>query len=507
MTADNELILVTGATGYIGGRLVAKLLEAGYRVRVLTRDPARVQGRLWTAQVEVVQADVLQPSTLPRAFDGVAAAYYLAHVMDGVADFRERNKTAAHNFGNAARAANVQRIVYLGSLGNAQADRSQRLLSRQETGEALRRAASGAPVTEFRSSLIIGCGSMFFEMIRVGTERVPLMFVPRWVFTPVQPIAVSDVVDYLVAALNQPASAGQVIEIGGPDVLSYGEMVMGYARERGLRHFFIRVPAFAARLSSYWVHWATPIPARVAYSLIEGLHEPVAVQDDSARRLFPHIKPKAYASVVKDSIARVDAGEVDTSWSDALATSQGDLTPATFKWREGMFIESRQRYTSASSEQVYRVFAGLGGERGWLYGTGLWHMRGWIDRFFGGVGVSRGRRNPDDVHVGDVVDFWRVEKVEPNRLLRLRAEMRMFGPGWLEFEAQPQPDGSTRLLQTAFYVPRGFLGHVYWYSLVPFHAFIFSGLIDQIVKHAEANQRAAVGLQKELVSSPQQNRS
>jgi len=314
--------------------------------------------------------------------------------------------------------------------------------------------------------------------------------VPRWVFTPVQPIAVSDVVDYLVAALSQPESAGQVIEIGGPDVLSYGEMVMAYARERGLPHWLIRVPAFAARLSSYWVHWATPIPARVAYSLVEGLHEPVVVKDDSARRLFPHLKPMDYVSVVKNSIARVDAGEVDTSWSDALATSQGDQTPAALKWREGMLIESRQRYTSASPEQVYRVFAGLGGERGWLYGTSLWHMRGVMDRFFGGVGVSRGRRNPDNVHVGDVVDFWRVEKVEPNRLLRLRAEMRMFGPGWLEFEAQPQPDGSTRLLQTAFYAPRGFLGHVYWYSLVPFHAFVFSGLIDQIVRHAEASQRA-----------------
>jgi uncharacterized protein YbjT (DUF2867 family) len=502
---DSNLILVTGATGYIGGRLVARLIEAGYRVRVLTRDAARLQGRSWTAQVEVVQADVLQPATLPKAFEGVTAAYYLAHVMDGVADFRERNKTAARHFGSAARAANVQRMVYLGSLGNAQADRSQRLVSRQETGEALR--ASGVPVTEFRAGLIIGCGSMFFEMIRVGTERVPLMFVPRWVFTPAQPIAVSDVVEYLVAALSRPESAGQVIEIGGPDVLSYGDMVMGYARERGLPHWLIRVPAFAARLSSYWVHWATPIPARVAYSLIEGLHDPVVVQDDSARRLFPAIRPMDYVSVVRDSIARVDAGQVDTSWSDALATSQGDQAPATWKWREGMFIENRQRYTSASAEQVYRVFAGLGGERGWLYGTLLWHMRGWIDRFFGGVGVSRGRRNPDDVHVGDAVDFWRVEKVEPNRLLRLRAEMRMFGPGWLEFEAQPQPDGSTRLLETAFYAPRGFLGHVYWYSLVPFHAFVFSGLVDQIVKHAEANQRSVAGWHKEWAPSPNQNRS
>jgi len=481
-----ELVLVTGATGYIGGRLVSRLLEAGCRVRVLTRDPARLQGRSWLSQVEVVQADVLQPDSLKRALADVTAAYYLVHIMGKVDGWQshQRNLTAARNFGLAARAAGLQRIVYLSSLGNVEADRSQRLLSLRETGEALRQA--GVPVTEFRASLIIGCGSMFFEMIRVGTERVPVMFAPRWVYTPIQPIAVYDVVSYLVAALGQPASAGQTVDIGGPQVLNYGDMVMGYARERGLRHWLIRLPMLGARLSSYWVHWATPIPAHVAYSLIEGLHDPVVVQDDSARRLFPEIKPMDYATVLQRSLARMDAGQVDTSWSDALATSQGDQTPVTFKWREGMFIESRQRYTSASADQVYRVFAGLGGEHGWLYGTRLWHMRGWIDRLFGGVGVSRGRRNPDDIHVGDAVDFWRVEKVEPGRLLRLRAEMRMFGPGWLEFEAQPQPDGSTRLLQTAFYVPRGFLGHVYWYSLVPFHAFIFSGLIDRIILKAEA---------------------
>jgi hypothetical protein len=391
----------------------------------------------------------------------------------------------------------------LSNLGNAQADRSQRLRSLRETAQVLRE--SSVPVTEFRAGLIIGCGSMFFEMIRVGTERVPIMLAPRWVYTPVQPIAVSDVVDYLVASLRKPESAGRVIEIGGPEVLSYGDMVMGYARVCGLRHLLIPAPMFAARLSAQWVHWATPVPARTAYALIEGLHDPVVVQDDSARRLFPEIKPKEYATVLKAALAQVDAGQVDTSWSDALATSQGDRTPATFKWREGMFIESRQRFTSASAEQVYRVFASLGGEHGWLYGTRLWQMRGWIDRFFGGVGVSRGRRNPDDVHVGDAVDFWRVEKIEPGRLLRLRAEMHMFGPGWLEFEAQPQPDGSTRLLQTAFYVPRGFLGHVYWYSLVPFHAFIFSGLIDQIIRRAETSQRASAD-SRELAASTQNYR-
>src|SRR5512136_2806049 len=267
MATDN-IVLVTGATGYIGGRLVARLLEAGYRVRVLTRDPARLQGRTWTNQVEVVQADVLHAETLPPAFSDIGAAFYLVHTMNGVADFRERNKLAARNFGQAARAAGVERILYLGSLGDAASDHSQRLLSRQETGDALREAAQGVPVTEFRASLIIGCGSMFFEMIRVGTERVPVMLAPRWVYTPVQPISVFDVVGYLVAGLRVPASAGQTIEIGGPEVLTYGDMVMTYARIRGLRHLLFPLPMFGARLSSNWVHWATPIPAKMAYSLI-----------------------------------------------------------------------------------------------------------------------------------------------------------------------------------------------------------------------------------------------
>jgi hypothetical protein len=314
-----------------------------------------------------------------------------------------------------------------------------------------------------------------------------------------------DVVSYLIAALQQPASDGQIVEIGGPETLTYGDMVMGYARARGLRHALIPLPMFGARLSSYWVHWATPISDHVAYSLIEGLHGAVVVRDDTARRLFPDIKPMNYATVLRASLARVDAGLVDTSWSDALATSQGDKTPVTFQWREGMFLERRQRITSAPAEALYHVFASLGGKHGWLYGTWLWQLRGAIDRLLGGVGVSRGRRNPDDVHVGDVVDFWRVEKVEPGRLLRLRAEMRMFGPGWLEFEAQPQPDGTTRLLQTAFYVPRGLMGLLYWYSLVPFHAFIFSGLIDQIVQHAEANQGVVSKPRSKWVPSAQQS--
>ena len=299
MITDN-LVLVTGATGYIGGRLVARLIEAGYRVRVLTRDPARLQGRTWTEQVEVVQADVLRAETLPPAFAGVGAVFYLVYTMKGVADFRERNKLAARNFGQAACTAGVGRILYLGSLGDAQADHSQRLLSRRETGEALRQAAQGVPVTEFRSSLIIGCGSMFFEMVRVGTERVPVMLAPRWVYTPIQPISVFDVVSYLIAALRTPESAGQVIEIGGPEVLTYGDMVMTYARIRGLRHMLLPLPMFGARPSSYWVHWATPIPAGMAYSLIEGLRAPVVVRDDTARRLFPEIKPMDYTTVLEN---------------------------------------------------------------------------------------------------------------------------------------------------------------------------------------------------------------
>ncbi len=476
------VVLVTGATGYIGGRLVPHLIQTGYRVRVLVRDASRLQGRFWAGQVEVVQGDVLDPSSLPPAMQGVFAAYYLIHSMSGK-DFHERDLAAARNFGAAAAAAGVQRILYLGGLGDPDADLSMHLRSRQQTGQAL--SASGVPVTEFRSAIVVGSGSVSFEMIRNLTERLPAMICPQWVYTRVQPIAIRDVLDYLVAALAVDQSAGRIIEIGGTDVLTYAEMMLQYAEVRGLRRWLISVPVLTPRLSSYWVHWMTPVPAEIARPLIEGLRNEVIVRDDAAAHLFPAIHPMNYRTAVARALAKLDAGQVETAWSDALASSRGDQPSVELKNQEGMIIERRQAEVSASPHDVFGAFTQLGGERGWLYWNWAWQVRGIVDRLVGGVGFRRGRRHPAEVRPGDALDFWRVEAVEMDRSLRLRAEMKVPGRAWLLFEARPQGGEKTLLQQTAFFAPKGLSGLLYWYLLYPVHRLIFSGLIRNLAAQAE----------------------
>jgi len=479
---DPKLILVTGATGYVGGRLVPRLLDAGYRVRCLVRDPARLQGRAWLARVDVVSGDVLRPHSLSAAMQGVNAVYYLVHSLGGGSDFSERDLQAARNCAKAAQAAGVQRIIYLGGLGDPQSNLSPHLRSRQETGAALREA--GVPVTEFRAAVIVGSGSLSFEMIRYLTERLPVMICPRWVFTRVQPIAIRNVLDYLVAALETPESAGCVLEIGGQDVLTYAGMMTGFAKARGLKRRLISVPVLTPRLSSYWVHLVTPIPAAIARPLIKGLGNEVVVRDDTARQLFPTIQLFDYETAVHLALGKIETHGVETVWSDALTSSQGQTTPVALITSEGMIIERRQFSVPAAAEAVYRSFAQLGGDRGWLYLDWTWQVRGLIDRLCGGVGMRRGRRDPEDLRVGDALDFWRVEAVEPNRSIRLRAEMKVPGRAWLEFRSVPQPDGSTLLTQTAFFEPKGLLGLFYWYVLYPVHGLIFSGLIRRIAANA-----------------------
>lgn len=483
----SELVLVSGATGYIGGRLVPHLLSAGYRVRVLARDLERLEGRPWRARVEIAQGDVFKPESLARAMAGVEAAFYLVHSMSDAGDFQERDMIAARNFGSAAKAAKVARIIYLGGLGVAEARLSKHLRSRQETGEALRQA--GVPVTEFRAAIIVGSGSVSFEIIRTMTERVPLMICPRWVYTRIQPIAIRDVLDFLVSALRVPESAGRIIEIGGADVQTYGDMMLGYARARDLKRWLIPVPVLTPRLSAYWVHWMTPISASIAHALIEGLRNEVIVRDDSARGLFPWIETSDYSSALDQAVGQLETGQIETYWSDALHSSTGDAAPVTLTDREGIITEARQRIVAAPATEVYRVFTGLGGMRGWLYANWLWQLRGIVDRMLGGVGFRRGRRHPDELHVGDALDFWRVEKIEPDHLLRLRAEMRIPGLAWLEFQVNPLPDDTARLTQTAFFVPHGLLGLAYWYLLYPIHSLIFSGMIRAIAQNAEAGGR------------------
>ncbi len=497
---QNRLVLVTGVTGYIGGKLAPWLLEAGYQLRVLVRDRSRLQGRTWLDQVEVVEGDVLDPVSLAGVMTGVTDAYYLVHSMSGSADFVERDLQAAHNFSAAARDAGVKRIFYLGGLGDPDSDLSRHLRSRQETGEALRQA--GVPVTEFRAAIVVGSGSVSFEMIRYLTERVPVMICPRWVFTRVQPIAIRDVVDYLASALESPESVGKVIEIGGSDVLTYGEMMTGYARIRGLQRWLVSVPVLTPRLSSYWVHIVTPIPAAIARPLIDGLRNEVIVRGDLAQVLFPKIKPLDYHTAVASALADLEAHRIETSWSDALANSQGDLVPVTLTTQEGMIIERRQLIVAASPPAVFKVFCQLGGDTGWLYLNFAWELRGWADRLVGGVGMRRGRRDSDALRIGDAVDFWRVEAVEPDACLRLRAEMKVPGRAWLQFEVFPQSEGDSRLVQTAFFAPKGLFGLLYWYGLYPIHRLIFAGMIRKVGSRAEALIQTMTQIDRSIPANP-----
>ncbi|MEI6322991.1 MAG: SDR family oxidoreductase [bacterium] len=495
MTADSSapVVLVTGATGYIGSRLVSRLLEAGYRVRCLVRDATRLQGRTWCGHVQMVEGDVLKPDSLVGAMQGVSVAYYFVHSLAAGPDYYARDLEAAHNFGVEAKSQGVSRIIYLGGLGDSDSDLSMHLRSRQRTGDELRK--SGVPVTEFRAGVIVGSGSISFEMIRYLTERVPLMICPRWVFTRIQPIAIRNVLDYLVEALRQPESADQIIEIGGSDVITYGEMLIFYAEVRGLHRLLIPVPVLTPKLSSYWVHFVTPIPASIARPLIEGLKNEVVVRNDLARKLFPSIEPMNYRTAVKLALDKLDGHSVESAWSDALSTSQGDLQPVTLSSEEGMIIEKRQLAVDAPAEDIFSAFSGLGGNRGWLYMNWAWRIRGILDRVVGGVGLRRGRRDADDLRVGEALDFWRVEAIDPGRLMRLRAEMKVPGKAWLQFEIKVQ-DGRPLLTQTAFFAPKGLLGLAYWYLLYPVHGMIFRGMIQRLAQRASALKSKSPSLKK-----------
>ena len=448
-------VLVTGATGYIGGRLVPRLRDEGYAVRCYARAAERLRGRFDDA-VEIVEGDIADGERLEAALRGCDAAYYLVHAMTSTHAFEAADREAARTFGEAARRAGVGRIVYLGGLGDERDALSPHLRSRHEVGDVLR--ASGVPVVEFRAAIIIGSGSISFEMMRYLTERLPVMIAPRWVMTRAQPIGIRD-------------------------VLAYREMMLRYARARGLRRRIVVVPFFTTRLSSYWVHIVTPVPARLARPLIEGLRNEVVVRDRAAARDFPQIVPMGFDEAVRRALDRYRQVDVQSTWFDAfdLRTLPRDFTGA----QEGMLIDMRVRTSSADAARVAAVFSSLGGTRGWLVANALWRVRGWLDRWVGGVGLRRGRRSPTDLRIGDAVDFWRVEAFEPRRLLRLRAEMKLPGRAWLQFEVESNERGST-LRQTAFFEPQGLFGFLYWYAVAPFHEWVFAQMATRIARAAEA---------------------
>ncbi|MDQ6823589.1 MAG: SDR family oxidoreductase [Candidatus Eremiobacteraeota bacterium] len=474
-------ILVTGSTGYIGGRLVPLLREAGHHVRCLARNSGRLNGRFGGA--EVVEGDVSDASSIERACTGIDVAYYLVHAMSDARNFRDADRKGALAFASAARDAGVKRIIYLGGLGEDAAALSPHLRSRHEVGDILRQ--SGILVIEFRAAVIIGSGSVSFEMMRYLTERLPVMIAPRWVDTMCQPIAVRDVLAYLTQAISLKLDSSQIYEIGGSDVLSYKDMMLGYAGLRGLKRTVFVVPLFTPRLSSYWVHLVTPISARIAQPLILGLHNEVVVRDKRAARDFPEIQPVGFATAVTRALDRYRTIGPVTTWFDAFDVRR---LPHEFSGvREGMLIDRRERTTNAAPSAVAGVFESLGGKRGWLYGDGLWKLRGLMDLAVGGVGLRRGRRSATELRLGDAVDFWRVDAYKPGEMLRLRAEMRLPGKAWLEFEAEPGEGGRTRFRQTAFFEPRGLFGYIYWYSVAIFHGFIFGNMANRIVHIAESS--------------------
>ena len=479
---DAPLTLVTGATGYVGGRLVPRLLEQGHRVRCLTRDPARLALDPWRDRVEVVKGDVLAPDGLAAALDGCTFAYYLLHSMGHAADFGDADRVGAENFQQAADAAGLARIVYLGGLGRPEDEvLSKHLASRHEVGRSL--AAGTTPVTEIRAAVIIGSGSVSFEMLRYLTEVLPVMTTPKWVRTRCQPIAIRDVLEILTAVLeDEPVD--RVLEVGGPEVLTYEEMMQIYAEEAGLRRrLIIPVPVLSPGLSSRWVGLVTPLPVGVARPLVDSLRNEVIVHDDAAAELFPY-EPMNYRQAVQRALVRYSHQEVETRWSDAVSSPASPL-PTDPSWSGGARFEDRRVVDSAATpEDMFWAFTRVGGEVGY-YGFGwAWRLRGLLDAIVGGVGLRRGRRHPEDLRPGEALDFWRVRRVVPGRLLLLEAEMKLPGDAWLEWRTEPAA-GRTRLIQTATFVPRGLLGRLYWYSLVPFHTFIFGAMARRIASVAE----------------------
>jgi len=464
-------VLVTGATGYIGGRLIPQLLAAGHKVRVLVRDASRIAGRPWFPSVEVAVGNILDRDAMERALAEVDQAYYLVHSMMN-AEFGEIDRRAAENF-VAASPPTLRKVIYLGGLVPRGEQRSEHLRSRAEVGAILR---AGLPALEFRAGPIIGSGSASFEMLRYLTERLPAMVAPRWISNLVQPIAVDDVITYLVLAATRETFG--IVEIGA-DRLSFRQMMQTYAEVRGLRRRILAVPVLAPRIAGLWVGLVTPIPNRLAVPIMEGIVEPVIADTDAARRLFPDVEPISYRDAV---IAALQPDlEMATRWSDALhAAPAYELSD-----REGMMREVRSIDVDASPARIFDAFTSLGGDGGWRVWNRAWKLRGLLDRLLGGPGLRRGRRHHQQLFVGEALDFWRVEAIEPNRMLRLRAEMKVPGRAWLQWEVAGQ-GGRSQLVQTAIFAPRGLWGAIYWYALYPLHARIFSDLARAIATEAEA---------------------
>lgn len=477
-------ILVMGATGYIGGRLVPRLVQAGHDVRCLSRRPESLGGVAWAEAVEVVRGDALDPTSLRDAMEGVQVVYYLVHSIGSGASFEDTDRRAAINTAAAAAAAGVGRIVYLGGLVPQDERPSPHLASRAEVGQILLDAE--VPAVVLQAGVILGSGSASFEMLRYLTERLPIMVTPTWVQSLVQPIAVRDVLRYLLDCLGLPGSTNRRFDIGGPDILSYREMMQRYAAVAGLtRRIIVPVPVLTPRLSSHWVNVVTPVPKAIAQPLIESLRNNAVSHEHDIEQLIPFdLCP--FDDAVALALKSVRNADVATRWSGAVwPGAPSDPMPTDPDWSGGtVYRDDREVPFDGTVEEVWRAVEGIGGDRGWYSFPLAWAVRGLLDRLAGGVGLRRGRRDPDELRVGEPVDFWRVEALERPRLLRLRAEMKLPGTAWLEFSISDDGDRPV-LHQRALFIPRGLAGHLYWWAVAPFHGVVFGSMIANLAAAAQ----------------------
>ncbi|WJV44116.1 SDR family oxidoreductase [Streptomyces flavofungini] len=482
--------LVTGASGYVGGRLVPELLEAGHHVRCLARAPDKLRDHPWAGDVDAVRGDVTDEESVAAAMSGIDVAYYLVHALGSGAGFEETDRRAARVFAEQAHAAGVRRIVYLGGLtprGVPEDELSPHLRSRAEVGRIF--LDGPVPATVLRAAVVIGSGSASFEMLRYLTERLPVMVTPSWVHTRTQPIGIRDVLRYLVGSATMPQDVDRAFDIGGPDVLTYRRMMRGYAAVAGLRkRIVVPVPMLTPRLSSHWVGLVTPVPAAIARPLTESLRHEVVCHEHDIARYVPDLpgRPLPFDEALALALRRVREAQVATRWSSAsVPGAPSDPLPTDPDWAGGsLYEDERQRAVDVPPDVLWKVIEGVGGDNGWYSMPLAWAVRGRLDRFVGGVGLRRGRRDAARLRVGDCLDFWRVEEIEPGRLLRLRAEMRLPGLAWLEMYAESDDAGRTRYRQRALFHPRGLLGHAYWWAVFPFHAVVFGGMARNITQAA-----------------------
>ena len=471
-------ILLTGATGYVGRCLLPELERRGDTVRCLARRPGKLVGKTGPG-TEIVTGDAADPEALAAACAGIDVAYWLVHSMESGVDFERADRLAAERFGAAAKAAGVKRIIYLGGLGADDDSLSAHLRSRHEVGAILR--ASGVEVVEFRASIIIGAGSFSFDLVRTLVERLPVMICPAWLATPTQPIAIADIVAYLAAAIDLPAGGSRIFEIGGPDKVSYGAIMREYARQRGLRRLMIPVPVLTPRLSSLWLKLVAPKYSKVGRKLIDGLKNPTVVTSDAARHEFA-VRPRDLAAAVREAGLNEDREFADKRWADFADVE--DLPHRYGGKAEGTrLVDHRHVVVAVAPERAFAAIERIGGQHGWYACDWLWQLRGWMDRCIGGPGMSRGRRDPEKLRTGDTLDCWHVELCDPPRRLRLAAEMRLPGRGWLEFEVVPR-DGDVTIHQTAVFDPKGLGGLAYWYAIWPLHELVFKNMLAGIARSA-----------------------